>query len=267
MNTLTLADGRALAYRETGHGRPLLLLHGWSLSSAAFSELLTELGREFRVIAPDLRGHGFSAAAQGCGLDDFAADLHALITAMDLDRLALGGWSLGGQVALRLAQALPERIERLLLIATTPRFVSAEDWPHGLPVGQVRSLGRNLQRAFEKTLGEFFNLLFGADEISSDRYRQILGFAVRAGRLPHPDTALGALDTLRDVDLRGELTAIGCPTLVLHGREDRIIPPGAGRFVAQAIAGARWCEMPGVGHAPFFSRPAQTLDLFREFLS
>jgi len=266
MNTLTLADGRRLAYRDAGQGPLLVLLHGWAQSSAAFSEVIPELARDFRVLAPDLRGHGYSAPAEGYGLDDFATDVRGLVESLGLDTFALGGWSLGGQVALRLAQAMPERIGRLLLIATTPRFTTCADWHQGLPAAQVRTLSRNAQRAYEKTLGDFFNMQFGAGEISRERYQRILNFAVRAGRLPDLDAALGGLQTLQEADLRAQLGAIACPTLVVHGREDRIVPVAAGRFLAQAISAARWCELAEAGHAPFLSRPEQTLNLWREFL-
>lgn len=266
MNTLTLADGRILAYRQAGEGPSLVLLHGWGQSSAVFSEIMQGLAQDFRVLAPDLRGHGLSAAAEGYGLDGFAADVRDLVEVLGLGPFALGGWSLGGQVALRLAQALPERVARLLLIATTPRFTACADWSHGLPGTQVRSLGRNVQRAYEKTLGDFFNLQFTPDEITPERYRQILAFALPSGRLPDPGAALGGLHTLEDVDLRAQLAAIACPTLVMHGSEDRIVPVVAGRYLAESISGARRRELAGTGHAPFLSRPGQTLDIWRGFL-
>ncbi|WP_305045093.1 alpha/beta fold hydrolase [Geoalkalibacter sp.] len=266
MMTLKLADGRSLAYREAGEGPALLLLHGWAQSSAVFAEVMPELARDFRVLAPDLRGHGGSALGERYALEDYAADVLEMLDLLGLGSLALGGWSLGGQVALRLAQSAPQRIRRLLLIGTTPRFILDADWPFGLPDAQVRSLSRNLQRAFEKTLADFFDLQFAPEEITPERRQGILGFARGDGRLPDPSAALGGLGTLREVDLRAHLGAIVCPTLVMHGAEDRIVPSGAGRFLAQGIGQARWCEMPGVGHAPFLSRPGQSLNYWREFL-
>ncbi|KIH77019.1 pimeloyl-[acyl-carrier protein] methyl ester esterase [Geoalkalibacter ferrihydriticus] len=267
MNTLTLADGHTLSYRDAGQGPPLVLLHGWSLSATVFSEMIEGLAADFRVLAPDLRGHGSSDCAPGFGLEDFSADLRQWLDALNLDTFYLGGWSLGGQVALKLAQVEPQRIERLLLVATTPRFSNAEDWIHGLPDVQVRSLARNLRRVYEKTLGDFFALQFGPEEITPQRYRQILAFAVRPGRVPAPEAALAALETLRQVDLRADLHTLGCPTLVVHGRNDAITPVAAGRYLASAIPDARLHELADVGHAPFFSRPEQILSLWREFLS
>lgn len=267
MPSLTLADGRTLAYLESGQGPVLVLLHGWAMSSAVFSELLDGLAGSHRVLAPDLPGHGFSSDTAAFGLDECAADIVQWLEALKIEHLMLGGWSLGGQIALRLVKRISQRIERLLLMATTPKFTLSDDWVHGLPETQVRSLKRNVQRAPEKTFGDFFALQFSPNEVSPQRYREIIAFAVRAGRLPTLATALCGLETLQTVDLREEVKNLGCPTLVVHGSEDPITPVGAGRFLASSIPAARLCELPRIGHAPFLSRPDVIVPLCREFFA
>lgn len=267
MHTLTLADGRTLAYRDSGRGPTLVLLHGWAMSSAVFSEMIAGLAGSHRVLAPDLRGHGFSSDATGFGLDVCAADIVEWLDALKIERFMLGGWSLGGQISVRLAKRIAQRIERLLLMAATPKFTLGEDWTHGLPKTQVRSLKRNVQRAPEKTFGDFFAQQFCQDEMSPQRYREIIAFAVRPGRLPTLATALAGLDTLQAADVREDVTTIGCPTLVVHGCEDPITPIGAGRFLASAMPAARLCELPRTGHAPFLSRPEAIVPLCRDFFA
>lgn len=267
MHTLTLADGRTLAYRESGQGPVLVLLHGWAMSSAVFSEMLDGLAGSYRVLAPDLPGHGFSSDPAVFGLDECATDIVQWLEALNIEGFMLGGWSLGGQVALRLVKRITQRIERLLLMATTPKFTLGADWIHGLPETQVRSLKRNVQRAPEKTFGDFFGLQFFPKEVSPQRYREIIAFAVRAGRLPTLAAALAGLDTLQAADLRDEARTLGCPTLVVHGSEDPITPVGAGRFLASSIPAARLCELPRTGHAPFLSRPDVIVPLCREFFA
>lgn len=265
--TCTLPDGRTLAWREAGNGRPLVLLHGWSMSAAVFAEMQAELALDFRVLAPDLRGHGGSAPGTGYALADFAADLEGWLAALELQKVALLGWSLGGEVAQLLALRQPQRIDRLLLVATTPYFVAASDWEHGLPATQLKAMMRDLKRNYLATMDGFFQLQFGAGELARERYRQIVDFAVRAGRLPEPAVALAALETLRDADLRPQLAGIGRPALVLHGTDDRIVPVGAGRHLGAALPQARYVEWAGVGHAPFLSRPQESLQLWRGFLA
>jgi pimeloyl-[acyl-carrier protein] methyl ester esterase len=264
---LSLADGRRLAYREAGTGPPLVLIHGWAMSSAVFAEALAALSATHRVLAPDMRGHGDSEGGPGYGLEELAADLEEWFAALDLCGACLGGWSLGGQVAMRLFPAVRSRVERLLLIDTTVRFGRGDDWPHGLPGGQVRAMARDLRRNYQKAMGEFFAGQFVSGEIIPERYRQVLAFTVRAGRLPEPETALSALETLRCGDLRPALNALDCPALVLHGERDPITLPEAARYLAGRLPQGELALIPNAGHAPFLSRPEEVFDRWRKFLA
>ena len=267
MKQLQLAAGHALAWREAGEGRPLVLVHGWSMSSAVFAELLPALGEEHLALAPDLRGHGSSEQADGYSLDDFASDLEEWLGLLGHADIDLLGWSLGGQVALRLAHRGAVRVRRLTLVATPPRFVAAADWPHGLPDGQVRVMARELRRAYLKTQGDFFLRQFAGEELSRERLREIRGFAVRCGALPSPEVALAALETLRSGDLRSELSDLTCPVLVQQGGLDSITLPEAGAALAAGCPQGRLVLQPGQGHAPFLSAPQASLALWREFLA
>lgn len=259
-----LPDGRNLSWQEAGEGVPLVLLHGWSLSGSVFTEL-ADLLDGVRLLAPDLPGHGQSAPPRAATLPSLADDVAAWLAAVAPGPLLLGGWSLGGMVALELAARGGVPVEKLLLLATTPRFTAATDWPHGLPATQVRALRRNLERRFETTLGEFLALTFAEGEVDAARLRAIRALAVRSGGLPDRDAAAAFLDLLAEQDQRGLLAGITCPTLVIHGALDRITPVGAGRALAAALGNGRFLEVAGAGHAPFWSRPAAVGQAIREF--
>lgn len=267
IHALPLPDGRIISWREAGEGRPVVLLHGWSMSSVVFAEVQSELARDFRVLSPDLRGHGRSAPGPGYTLADFVADLDFWMDALGLQDLVLLGWSLGGEVAQLLAVQHPQRISRLLLVASTPCFAAAPEWSHGLPETQIKAMARDLKRNYERTMNGFFNLMFSGEDLPHERLRQIAAFAVRAGRLPDPAVALASLETLRMEDLRPRLPEIELPALVLHGALDRIIPVGAGRYLGSSVPGARYVEWSNIGHAPFLSRPQDCLALWRGFLA
>lgn len=267
MQTLTLADGRQIAWRQAGSGPPLVLLHGWSMSSVVFAEVLEELSGSFCLLAPDLRGHGASAPGAGYALADFTADLDEWLQRLGLPEIDLLGWSLGGQVALHWAPLLGERLRRLILVGTTPRFTAAADWEAGLPTTQVRAMARDLKRDYLKTMGDFFALQFAGETLPRERYRQIVKFAVRAGRLPAPEVALAALETLRCADQRLALDTIKVPVLLQHGTLDRITLPAAADYLAAQLPDARLELLPGVGHAPFLSRPQEVCRRWQEFLS
>lgn len=266
-HTLTLPDGRTLSWREAGHGRPLILLHGWAMSSVVFSEALASFSDTYRVLAPDLRGHGGSTSGPGYALDAFADDLAYWVEYLDLQQAALLGWSLGGQVALALYPRLHQHIGRLLLINSTPRFCATADWEGGLPDGQVRALARDLRKNYLLAMNNFFALQFAGEDLPRERHRQIVTFAVRAGRLPEPEVAVAALETLRSADQREQLTAIEVPVLVMHGELDRIVPPAAGRYLAAQLPQAQSVFLPDLGHAPFLSRPEAIFPLWRTFLA
>ncbi len=261
-----LPSGQKMAWREWGAGTPLIMLHGWSMSSVVFSEVAPLFAGHYRVLCPDLPGHGQSEPLAEYQLSSFATAIEVWAAQVAAESTALLGWSLGGQVALQMAAAGSLEIDKLLLIATTPRFCQSEDWPYGLPVTQLRALDRNLGRAYEKTLGDFFNQQFAADELTKERYRQILGFAVRPGQLPQADQARKALTVLGQEDLRQLLSEVRQPALVMHGALDQIIPLGAGEYLAAELPNARLCRLSDVGHAPFFSQPREAVKQCLSFL-
>lgn len=262
----TLADGRQLAWREWGSGAPLIMLHGWSMSSVVFAEVAEQLADHFQVLCPDLPGHGGSDATLETSLSAFAKILAEWSRSLKLPSAALLGWSLGGQVALQLAFEKSMPLQQLLLVASTPRFCQTENWIQALPATQIRALERNLARAYEKTMGDFFNLQFAGEDISKQRYRHILQFAVRSSTLPNSYAARQLLQVLASSDQRQQLHSIDLPTQVLHGEIDQIIPLAAGRFLADNIAGATFESLAGVGHAPFFSRPNDCVRRWLDFL-
>ena len=256
MTHLPLPDGRNFAWRTSGSGAPLILIHGWGNYSAIFSELMTRLS-DCHCLAPDLPGYGASTAAEQVDLAALADDFIRWFDALDLETVTLLGWSLGGMLALELAARYPARIERLILVATTPRFVSPPDWQHGLADSAVRALARDFKRAPIPTLEHFWHLQFhGEGSTPTPLLPQL-----------DPATALGGLELLRQVDLRNQLSEITMPTLVLHGSKDVIIPVAAGRYLASTLPQALLHEISDCGHAPFLSAADQVSAAIRRFLS
>jgi pimeloyl-ACP methyl ester esterase len=248
-------------------GRPLVCLHGWSLSPAVFAGLVEGLGRERRVLLPDLRGHGARAGepAGRFGLADLALDLAELLEAEDVRDAILLGWSLGAQVALAALPRVRARLAGLVLVAATPRFTQSEDWPHGLPAQAVEVLALRVRRDPARALARFFDGMFAEGEL--DPAGRARAAALRdAIPPPHPAAAAAGLEILRDADLRAALPALDLPALVVHGARDPLCPAGAGRALAAAIPGARLALLPGAGHAPFLSRPAEVRALLDAIL-
>jgi len=262
----TAAAPVALAHEEQGRGRPLVLVHGWALSSRALAGLARDLSPTHRTIAVDLRGHGRSPApATGYAVEDHARDLCALFEHLGLEGAVLVGWSLGAQVALEALPSLVGRVRALALLSGTPRFTEGPGWPHGLPATSVHALATRLERRPEATLRRFFEGLFAPDELPAPELAA-LADRVLSGPGPALHAARAGLDAFLVADQRPRLAEVRVPTLLVHGEADPICLPGAARAAAAALPRAELHALPGLGHAPHLSRPAQVAGLLGAFL-
>ena len=256
----------SIHYEEKGTGRPLVLIHGWAMSGRVWA-FQRELASDFRLITVDLRGHGRSAVPPGpFRLSDLADDLAALFEHLDLNGATLLGWSLGAQVALRAFHPLRERLSALILVGGTPKFTADGENDAGLPSREVRGLELRLKRDYTKTMGEFFRQMFAPGELSREQENRIAREIVMGSRLPEPEVARDGLGILVSEDLRGLLSGVDRPTLLIHGEEDTICPPAAARLMAERLPDARLLMLPGTGHAPFLSRPEEFNALVAGFM-
>lgn len=260
------APGLLIHYGDAGEGPPLVFVHGWSMSARVW-HFQQELAAEFRLITPDLRGHGRSVTpAAGYDLDDLSGDLAALFERLDLRSATLLGWSLGAQVVLSAFPAIRKRLAGLVLVGGTPRFTATEGYPFGLPANEPRGMGLRLRRDFNRTMGEFFRGMFAEGELSREQENRIAREIVMGGRLPEPEVSARTLEILAKSDLRIVLPEVDVPVLIIHGSRDAISLPGAAHFMAEKIADARLRVLDGLGHAPFLSRPDLFNTILREFL-
>ncbi|MCS6948348.1 MAG: pimeloyl-ACP methyl ester esterase BioH [Steroidobacteraceae bacterium] len=258
-----LAAG-AVYVEAAGRGpQTLACLHGWGLNLRVFDPLRALLAEDCRTIALDLPGHGRSGAAATCTLPSLAA---AVWDALPPDPLALLGWSFGGQVALQMALQQPARCRALVLIATTPRFVAADDWPHGMPAATAQQFLARLLADVDGTIRDFLELQVRGSSAAATTLQALRAALGAHGR---PDVAWleAALATLLAADLRSDVAALGLPALVIAGQHDRITPVAASRALAQALPQARLLELARAAHAPFLSHPRAVATAVREFLA
>jgi len=263
-----LHDREDIYYEERGEGPPIVFIHGWAMSGIVWQFQKEALAASWRVIIPDLRGHGRSLLPLSArlSLSDMADELVTLIRGLKLERAVLVGWSLGGMVALEAFAALSEHLAGLVLVGATPRFTAGEGYGHGLPPKDVRGMALRLQRDYSKTMGDFFNGMFAPDEMQWDQYQRVVREILLPGRQPAPEVALQGLELLAGADLRGLLPRIDRPVLLLHGSCDTISLPEASQYMAEHIPDAAMGVMEGCGHAPFMSRPEEFNRLLEGFL-
>ncbi len=221
---------------------PLVLLHGWGTHPGVWSDVIARLELGQAVSAPDIAADGAATAEQA--VDRLAAAAPG--------RCVVAGWSLGGQLALAWAHRHPQQVARLVLIATTPRFTAATDWPHGMEPAVLAGFGAALAADPAATLRRFLMLESQGDAQARAVARQ-LDALLHARPAPAADALQTMLDWLRDTDLRPLLAAVQQPALVVHGDRDHITPLAAGTHLAEALPQARLEIVGGAAHAPFIS--------------
>ncbi len=261
-----LDGGGRLWYEDQGEGPALVLLHGWCMSSAVWRFQMEGLRHSFRLIAPDLRGHGQSPVSWGnYDLAGFSADLRTLFQRLALRDAVLAGWSLGALVALSAFAPLRERLSGLVLISGTPRFVSDGDYPHGLDPVQVAGMELRLRRNPARALERFVAGMFAGGELEAHDRNGSVRELLSGIPIPERRVAVESLRTLGGADLRGLLDAIDLPALIVNGDMDGICLPGASDFLSRRIRGSTHLVFRGCGHAPFLTRRDEFNDTIAGF--
>jgi pimeloyl-[acyl-carrier protein] methyl ester esterase len=238
-----------------GTGPPLVLLPGWGMRANVWEGLSSLLTSQFRVLSVELStAHGSPDA-----LDAMAGAL----ADESPPRVIVCGWSLGGQVALRWARLRPTQVERLILISTTPRFVTGPDWNHGMTAPVFDAFAEGLEHDVNGTLQRFVLLQAHGDKDARSVVRR-LSDCVAAGKGPVTALANG-LRLLRDTDLRAELPSITQRVLVLHGDRDAVVPFRAGEYLHRSLPRAEMTAINGAAHAPFIAEPRTVARRIAEF--
>ncbi|GAA5216452.1 pimeloyl-ACP methyl ester esterase BioH [Corallincola platygyrae] len=240
----------ALHIEVQGSGPDLVLLHGWGLNGAVWSGIAETLALHYRVHMVDLPGFGGSTP-----LDEYSLKAMAECVLAKLpERAAWIGWSLGGLVATQAALLAPTRVEQLVLVASSPKFVADGEWPGIKPevLSQFQSqLGANLMRTLERFLAI---QAMGSPNPREDVKALKLQLAKRPE--PHPEALAAGLKLLETEDLRHQLAELQMPVSRLYGRLDALVPAAAQSLVAELKAGRDVC-FNKASHAPFISHPEE----------
>jgi pimeloyl-[acyl-carrier protein] methyl ester esterase len=260
---------RAPLYVESsGTGAPLALWHGWAANLRVFDALRAALDNQWRTTAIDLPGHGRSPwedGAEAADVERIAAQTVAQLLAQMPARATLLAWSLGGQLALRAAARAPDRIERLVLIGTTPKFLRSDDWPHGAARETLEQMRAHLIADYRGTVSDFLELQVRGSRDAAAVHAVLRAALLQQGEAQPPALQAG-LALLAGTDLRAQLASIRVPALVIAGQYDRVTAPAAGAALAAMLPQAQYLEIPRAAHAPFLSHLDQLLPQLRAFL-
>ena len=219
--------------------------------------LLREFGDDFEIQLATLPGYA--------GREQVPADppLDSLteILAQAPERSHWCGWSLGATLAMKAALEFPERISKLTLISPTPRFFESEDWPHGISASVFDRLLRITQKKYAVGLVSFLQMQL-PDETNQQLIDQL--FQCIHDSRPTDEALQIGYATLRDSDLRNQLTEITVPTQVIAANEDNIISPAASRFCAEQIPNSIFVSL-GSSHCLPATQPKKLAELISSF--
>jgi pimeloyl-ACP methyl ester carboxylesterase len=294
-------DGARIRVVEAGRGPVIVLVHGFMLDSSIWAAQFRDLAGDHRVIAIDLRGHGRSESGTGFGSqavgdrDDgaplavaarmaargrgapgirrLAEDLATVLEALEVEGALVVGHSMGGMVALQLAQDAPEvvaeRVSAMVLASTLAGpFTSFPGWS-GISALAAPASARVLLLADQLGVralpsGDFrywaSRVGFGGDATPAQvRFVEALLLATPSR------TVAGLLPSLASFDLSAGLSSVDLPVLVVVGTHDRLTPPRHARRMAGALGSAELVELARCGHMPMIERPHEFSHLLEEF--
>lgn len=229
---------------------PIVLLHGWGLSSRVWEAWLPSLSDRYQVFCIDLPGLGRSRwpVEKPYRLDAVVEWLHSEL-APRLSQPAIWlGWSLGGVVAASMARAYPEKIRGLVTLASTPCFVARDDWSCAMAAETFEAFQSSLETQPAKTLNRFAMLQGQGDPQARALLKQLK--PIIAELLEQPDLKLAESLALLADDYRPLFAELTCPRLHLFAAEDALVPVAASQ--ASLLAG-HTAVLEGVGHVPFIT--------------
>ncbi|MCW2762528.1 MAG: bromoperoxidase [Marmoricola sp.] len=260
------SNGISLNYTDSGgSGRPVVLIHGWPLSGASWSEQVPALAEAgHRVITYDRRGFGDSdKPADGYDYDTLAADLKGVLDGLDLSGVTLVGFSMGGgEVARYVGNYGEDRIHSVVFAAAVPPYLlKTDDNPDGgLREEDVAGMEQGAREDREGFLDGFTTGFFSAgDELKVTEEKRREALAVEAkGR---DEAVVACIGAFGRTDFRNDLNRFTLPTLVIHGDSDAIVPfEVSGKRTAATIAGSTLVVVEdaphgfNVSHADEFNR-------------
>ncbi|HET6842078.1 MAG TPA: alpha/beta hydrolase [Candidatus Angelobacter sp.] len=261
-----------LYYEDHGTGSPVVLIHGWPLSGRSWekqTQVLLDAG--YRVITYDRRGFGDSSRpAAGYNYDTLAADLHQLITELNLRDATLVGFSMGGgEVARYLGVHENERVTRAVFISAIPPYLlKTADNPQGVDGSVFKGIEQAIvadRPAFlTQFLSDFYNFDILRGKLISDQVVQ-LSWDIAVGASPK-----GTLDCVSAwlTDFRSDLARIGMPTLVIHGDADRILPIAAtGQRTHELVKGSQYVVVKDGPHGIIWTHAQQVNEALLSFLA
>jgi pimeloyl-[acyl-carrier protein] methyl ester esterase len=246
----------SLYVKKLGEGSPLVLLHGWGWNSAIWEPLVPALSQYYQLVMIDLPGYGQSPLE----ITDYSyASIAKLILEVVPEKAHWLGWSLGGMLAFWIAINYPEKVEKLITVSASPRFVEDTDWP-GVPLPTLNRFANSLSSYYEKTMTDFLELQLRGSPQYDTLFPELRTKLLSQGT-PDMKALQGGLELLSNTDLRADLSKIKCPSLHIFGKLDRLVPARVAELLKPELPHSQCEVLMHSSHMPFLSQQEKFLEL------
>jgi len=256
---LRLSGGGQLEFDDAGSGPAIVFLHGWSLGKEAFGIQRRALSERFRIVVPNMRGHGRSTGfGSGDGIGTLAGDLEQLLAELGLTDVILVGWSMGALVAWELAKG-PQRgrVRGIVTIDMVPRVLNGDGWQYGLHAGtHLYDVDIDLTRMrddWEAFTRAYMPMVFAAGR--TDERDELIRTMLAFVRDNDVESMTHLWETLVHADYIDVVQRLDVPTLITHGRLSQIYPEEAAIWMDEHIPFSRRIGFADSGHAPHLEEP------------
>jgi len=238
--------------------RDLVLIHGWGFDHRIWKNFIPHVGDQWRVTCIDLPGYGVSENKVKSHFDQGNIDQTVNSINSEIpENATILAWSLGGTVAMKLAQRRSD-IKALVLLASSPCFLKKKDWQHGVKPAEFNQLLSQLSKDKIKTLQTFAGLVAMGEAHPRQTINELNEYLL--SNVPEQEILMSGLEILRDEDLRQALVKQHCPVGIIFGENDILVKRSTGSAIRELWPDTHTIEIPETGHAPFLSRPRETAE-------
>lgn len=258
MNYVTTLDKTKLYVKDWGTGRPVIMLHGWPLSSDSWDDqgmAIADAG--FRAIAYDRRGFGRSSQPwTGYDYNTLADDLAAVIEQTGAQDAVLAGFSMGGgEVARYMTRHAGKSVSKTVLVSSVvPFMLKTDSNPDGTAQSTFDEMTTGMKKDRAKFFAGFFKDFYGVSLTSHPVSEPLMEASRSVAMQASLKATLACAGAFATTDFRPDLASFKVPTLIIHGNDDKIVPiDAAGRAAAQGISGSTLIEYDGAPHGLFAS--------------
>ena len=244
--------------------RPIYFIHGWGVGPGIWSAFINELNYQGQATALGLPGYHISSKQRDykkLNIDDMVKQIADQISA----NAVVVGWSLGGMIAIKLVEYKKHLINTLVLLASTPCFVKKPDWPHGVDVTRMTSITNGLKQDMSGVLKTFISETALGDPSPKKTIRKLREHAQQDSH--GVEVLSDGLEILSNEDLRHNMKNLACRTVMILGKNDRLVPVATGEKILKYCPGISLVTIDNAGHAPFISQQQETISAINNLIN